>query len=292
MILSMTGYGTGSAQKDDTAVSVEIRTVNHRFLDLHIRLSREYLFLEGVIQQLVRKALTRGRVDVNVTIQKAAGLEYVVNSGMVTSYLETAARLKDEFNLQDSLDLRTLLNLPGVLKNNEVGQADDSSEVPDLLKQSVQAALEGVLQMRQREGEALRLDMLQNLAAIEESTHRIRQVSVDAPAEYLEKLNARLAQLLPKEGIDPQRLAQEAAMIADKCDISEEVVRARSHIKQFRAIMDSTEPAGRKLNFLIQELNREFNTMGSKTEKVNVSHNIVAVKSELEKIREQLQNVE
>ena len=205
MILSMTGYGTGSAQRDDTAVSVEIRTVNHRFLDLHIRISRDYLFFEGVIQQLVRKVLNRGRVDVNTTIQKAGGPEYVIDSGMVTSYLETAARLKDEFNLQDSLDLRTLLNLPGVLKNGEAEQTDDSDELSDLLKQSVQTALEGVLQMRRREGEALRLDMLQNLAAIEESTRLIRKLSANSPDEYLEKLNDRLAQLLPREEIDPQK---------------------------------------------------------------------------------------
>ena len=292
MILSMTGYGTGSAQKDDTAVSVEIRTVNHRFLDLHIRLSREYLFLEGVIQPLVRKALTRGRVDVNATILKTGGSEYVVNSGMVTNYLETAARLKNEFNLQDSLDLRTLLNLPGVLKNSETEQADDSDELSDLLKQSVQAALEGVLQMRRREGEALRLDMLQNLAAIEESTHRIRQLSADAPAEYLEKLNARLAELLPKEGIDPQRLAQEAALIADKCDISEEVARLESHIEQYRILISSDEKVGKKLDFLLQELQREANTILSKSGNMEVTHSAIAIKTDVEKLREQVQNVE
>ncbi len=292
MILSMTGYGTGSAQKDDTAVSVEIRTVNHRFLDLHTRISREYLFLEGVIQQLVRRVLTRGRVDVNATIQKAAGSEYVVNSGMVTSYLEAAARLKDEFNLQDSLDLRTLLNLPGVLKNGEAGQADDSDELSELLKQSVQEALEGVLQMRRREGEALRLDMLQNLAAIEESTHCIRKLSADAPAEYLERLNDRLAQLLPQEGIDPQRLAQEAALIADKCDISEEVARLESHIEQYRILVSSDEKVGKKLDFLLQELQREANTILSKSGNMEIAHNAIAIKTDVEKLREQVQNVE
>jgi uncharacterized protein (TIGR00255 family) len=292
MILSMTGYGTGSAQKDDTAVSVEIRTVNHRFLDLHIRISREYLFLEGLIQKLVRKALTRGRVDVNATIQKAGGSEYVVNSGAVAGYLEAAARLKDEFNLQDSLDLRTLLNLPGVLKNDEAEQPDDSEELSDLLKQGIQAALDGVLQMRRREGEALRLDMLQNLAAVEESTQRIQKLSAGAPAEYLEKLNGRMAQLLPREGLDPQRLAQEAALIADKCDISEEVSRLGSHIEQYRLLISSNEKAGKKLDFLLQELQREANTILSKSGNMEVAHNAIAIKTDVEKLREQVQNVE
>jgi len=292
MILSMTGYGTGSAQKDDTAVSVEIKTVNHRFLDLHIRISREYLFLEGLIQQLVRKVLTRGRVDVNATIQKAGDSEYVVNTGMVTSYLEAAARLKDEFNLQDSLDLRTLLNLPGVLKNDETEQPDDSEELTGLLKQSVQAALDGVLQMRRREGEALRLDMLQNLDAVRESTQRIRKLSADAPAEYLEKLNNRMAQLLPKEGLDPQRLAQEAALIADKCDISEEVARLESHIEQYRILINSDEKVGKKLDFLLQELQREANTILSKSGNMEVAHDAIAIKTNVEKLREQVQNVE
>lgn len=292
MILSMTGYGTGSAQKDDTAVSVEIRTVNHRFLDLHIRISREYVFLEGVIQQLVRNVLNRGRVDVNAKIQKAGGSEYVINTGMVTSYLEAAAGMKDAFNLQDSLDLRTLLNLPGVLKNGEAEQADASDELSDLLKQSVQSALEGVLQMRRREGEALRLDMLQNLAAIEESTHRIRKLSANSAAECLEKLNDRLAQLLPKEGIDPQRLAQEVALIADKCDISEEVARLESHIEQYRMLISSEEKVGKKLDFLLQELQREANTILSKSGNMEVTHHAIAIKTDVEKLREQVQNVE
>ncbi len=292
MILSMTGYGTGSAENDDAAVSVEIRTVNHRFLDLHIRLPREYLFLEGEIQQLVRNSLTRGRVEVSATVQRTGIPETVINSRMVESYLKAAARLKDEFNLQDSMDLRTLLNLPGVLKNGDADSAVASDELLDLLKQSVQAALEGVLQMRRREGEAIRVEMLQNLACIEENTQIIRKLSSDSSAECLKKLNERLAQLLPQREIDPQRLAQEAALIADKCDISEEVARLESHTEQYRTLICAEERVGKKLDFLLQELQREANTILSKSGNIKVAHHAIAIKTDVEKLREQVQNVE
>src|SRR5512137_1091019 len=137
MILSMTGYGTGSAQKDELTVSVEIRTVNHRFLDLHIRISREYLFLEGEIQQLVRGALDRGRVDVSATVVNTGSAAFLVNSGLIKSYMEAAGRMKEEYSLPDSLDLKTLLGLPGVLQNRDVIQPDDSSFVSDLINRSV-----------------------------------------------------------------------------------------------------------------------------------------------------------
>ena len=216
MILSMTGYGTGSAQKDDTTVSVEIRTVNHRFLDLHVRISREYLFLEGEIQQLVRGVLDRGRIDVSATVVNAGSAAFLVNSNLIRSYMEAAGRLKEEFNLPDSLDLKTLLSLPGVLQNRDMIQPDDSGFVSGLVNRSVRDALEGVLQMRRQEGEALRTDMLRNLASVEDSARRIHELSIDSAEEYLKRLRDRLTQLLSQQDIDPQRLAQEAALIADK----------------------------------------------------------------------------
>ncbi len=292
MILSMTGYGTGSAQKDDTTVSVEIRTVNHRFLDLHVRISREYLFLEGEIQQLVRGSLDRGRVDVNATVVNAGSASFLVNSGLIKSYMEAAVRLKEEFNLPDSLDLKTLLSLPGVLQNRDLIQPDDSSFVSDLINRSVRAALEGVLRMRRQEGEALRADMLQNLASVEESARRIHELSINLAEEYLKRLRDRLAQLLSQQDIDPQRLAQEAALIADKCDISEEIARLKSHVEQYHALMDAKEKAGKKLDFLLQEMQREANTILSKSGNLEISRHAIAVKTDIEKLREQVQNVE
>jgi uncharacterized protein (TIGR00255 family) len=291
MILSMTGYGSGSAQKDDFTVSVEIRTVNHRFLDLHVRLSREYLFLEGEIQQLVRNALDRGRVEVSVTIQNVSAAAFLVNSNLARGYMEAAGRLKQEFNLQDSLDLKTVLSLPGILQNRET-VADNTGALSELVNRGTNQALEGVVQMRRREGEALRIDMLRNLSSVEESAKRIEELSVNSAAENMQKIRERLTQLLPQGGIDPQRLAQEAALLADKCDISEEVARLKSHIEQYHALMNGMEKAGKKLDFLLQELQREANTILSKSGNLDVSSNAISIKADIEKLREQVQNIE
>jgi uncharacterized protein (TIGR00255 family) len=291
MILSMTGYGSGAAQKDDASVTVEIRTVNHRFLDLHVRLPREFAFLEAEVQQIVRGVLDRGRVDVNATIQNAGLAKFQINQSLVRSYIEAADRLRDEFRFPDSLDLKTLLGLPGILKNEDSAPTDN--DIPaDLIKKSVQDALEGVLRMRRQEGEALRADMLRNLASIKECAGHIHNLNVNSAAEYLQKLRDRLAQLLPQGGIDPQRLAQEAALIADKCDISEEVARLESHIAQYHALMDAKEKAGKKLDFLLQEMQREANTILSKSGNLEITGHAISVKTDIEKLREQVQNVE
>ena len=291
MILSMTGYGSGSAQKDDITVSVEIRTVNHRFLDLHIRLSREYLFLEGEIQQLVRSALDRGRVEVNTTIQNTSASVFLVNSNLVKGYMDAAEKLKQEFSLHDSLDLKAILSLPGVLQNRDM-VTDNAGTISGLVAEAVKSALEGVRQMRRKEGEALRTDMLKNLSSVEESSREIQRLSINSASEYMQKLRDRLSQLLTQGAVDPQRLAQEAALLADKCDISEEVARLKSHVEQYYALMDGKEKAGKKLDFLLQELQREANTILSKSGNLEVSRNAISIKADIEKLREQVQNVE
>jgi uncharacterized protein (TIGR00255 family) len=292
MILSMTGYGTGSAQKDSTVVSVEIKTVNHRFLDFHARISREYQFLEGEIQQLIRGALDRGRVDVSVTIQNSAADAFEINSSLLRGYMAAAANLKEEFHFQDSLDLKTILSLPGIVQVKEAAQTEPSSAVSELVAGSVREALVGVLSMRRQEGEALRADMLKNLACVEDSAGRIQELSVNLASEHLGKLRERLSQLLSQKEIDPQRLAQEAALIADKSDISEEIARLKSHIEQYRFLMNAKEKAGKKLDFLLQELQREANTILSKSGDLEISRCAIAIKTDIEKLREQVQNIE
>ncbi|MBN1569607.1 MAG: YicC family protein [Acidobacteria bacterium] len=292
MILSMTGYGTGSAQNDNASVSVEIKTVNHRFLDLHLRIAREYQPLEGEIQQLVRSVLDRGRVDISVTVRSAVEGAFELNSNLLRGYLETADRLRQEFHFQDSLDLKTVLSLPGILQSKEPVRAEAAAAVSELLRTSVKDALAGVLQMRVQEGEALCSDMRRNLAVMEESADRIREISGNSVEEHYKKLRERLDQLLPQGGVDPQRLAQEAALLADKCDISEELARLKSHIEQYRLLMDSKEKVGKKLDFLLQELQREANTILSKSGSLEVSNLAIAVKTDIEKLREQVQNVE
>jgi len=292
MILSMTGYGTGSAQNGDITVSVEIKTVNHRFLDMHIRLAREYLFLEQDIQQMVRAALDRGRVEVSAVIQNSNAAAFSINTTLIRKYLEAADKIKEEFHLSDSLELKTILSLPGVLQS-ETGDASENEEIlSDLIRSSIRNALEGVERMRKREGEALRASILQNLGVIEENTERIRDLSLKSAGECLEKLRERIALLVPQGGIDPQRLAQEAAFLADKGDISEEIGRLGSHIDQYRAFADGKEKAGKKLDFMLQEMQREANTILSKSGNLEISRLAIAIKTDIEKMREQVQNIE
>ncbi len=292
MILSMTGYGTGSAQKNNTVVSVEIKTVNHRFLDFHVRLPREYQYLEGEIQQRIRAALDRGRVDVGVTIQNASSAVFEINSGLVKGYMEAADRLREEFRFPDPVDLKTVLGLPGILQVKESVPEEPADAVSELVGESVREALEGVARMRRQEGEALEADMKQNLDRVEENAGRIRELSANLAGDHLRKLRERIAQLLSQAEMDPQRLAQEAAMIADKSDISEEIARLKSHIEQYRALMDSGEKAGKKLDFLLQELQREANTILSKSGDLEISRRAIDIKTDIEKLREQVQNVE
>jgi len=292
MILSMTGYGTGSAQKDGASVSVEIKTVNHRFLDLHLRISREYQFLEGEVQQRIRGALDRGRVDVNVTVQNTVSSVFEINTSLLKGYLDAVEKLRQDFNFQETPDLKTVLGLPGILQAKDAVPEQGNALIAELLRAGVQQALEGVLSMRTQEGEALRTDMRRNLAVIEENAGHIRDLSSNAAGEHLRKLRERIEQLIPQAGIDPQRLAQEAALIADKCDISEEIARLKSHIEQFYFLMDAGEKAGKKLDFLLQELQREANTILSKSGNLEVSRLAIAIKTDIEKLREQVQNVE
>jgi uncharacterized protein (TIGR00255 family) len=292
MILSMTGYGTGSAQKDDIAVTAEIKTVNHRFLDLHIRMPREHLFFEGDVQQIIRKALDRGRVEVNISIQNTGPAAFAVNSSLARGYLEAADSLRNEFHFQDSLDLKSILSLPGIIQSKDMPQIDAGEILPELLNKSVNCALEGVLQMRRQEGEALRVDMVRNLSGVKEKAGQIRELSLNSSAETMNKLRERIAQLLPQGEMDPQRLAQEAALLADRSDISEEIARLGSHIQQYHDLMNATEKAGKKLDFLLQELQREANTILSKSANLEVSRHAIAIKADIEKLREQVQNVE
>jgi uncharacterized protein (TIGR00255 family) len=292
MILSMTGYGTGAAQKNGLVISVEIKTVNHRFLDLHSRLPREYLFLEGEIQPLVRKALDRGRVDITVAIQNTASSSFAVNSALIKDYVAAAEKLKQEFNFNDAIDLKMVLSLPGVLQNRETIQSEDAALASELTGLCITEALEGVRSMRKTEGEALKAEMFKMLASIGASAQQIFALSANAVEEHMGKIRERISQLLPQIGIDPQRLAQEAALLADKCDISEEIARLKSHIEQFSAFMDGQEKAGKKLDFLLQEMQREANTILSKSGALEISRNALSIKADIEKLREQVQNVE
>jgi len=291
----MTGFGTATFQTGDTAVTVEVRTVNHRFLDLHVRMPRDYGSVEAEIHQCVRSLLTRGRVDINVNIQGSSQANLLLDPEVARSYLRAANRLKEEFHLEDSIDLRTLLTLPGVFRgkdapNDEKPISDDAFRAG--LLQALREALDGVLRMRTREGEALVKDLTQHLKNIHIKSEDVRKLAPALALEYKQQLEARLAQLLPQTSLDASRLAQEVALLAEKTDISEELNRLESHLEQFSGWLDSNQEVGKKMDFLLQEMQREINTMLAKTSNMEVTRSAIAMKADIEKLREQVQNVE
>ena len=295
MICSMTGYGTVSLQKQEAMVYIEVRTVNHRFLDVHIRLAREYGFLEPAISQLVRSAIRRGRVDLCVTIQATIPVECLINLSTTRSYLEAAARLQNEFHLADTITLNTLLGLPGVLQSQNpisTEQVAAGSELRGIVLDGVRQALDTVLEMRRTEGQALEAEMRGYLQGIHDKVAAIRERMPAVLVEYRQRLEERLKYLLPQVAPDPQRLAQEVALLAEKTDISEEIARLESHLDQYAAVLDDGSEAGKKLDFLLQEMHREISTVLSKTGHLEVTRLGIAVKADIEKLREQVQNVE
>jgi uncharacterized protein (TIGR00255 family) len=292
---SMTGYGTQFEEQGERTVSVEIRSGNHRFLDLHVRLPREYAFLEVEIAQLLRASLSRGRVDLYASVQAPVLADSLLDLRTGRLYVEAAARLRDEFQLKDTLDLRTLLGLPGVLRSREApvpSQAQGETASVQLILECVRKALKNLVEMRNREGQALASEMTERLGRIRESVGVICGLAPRAVEEQQRKLLERLRTLLPDAAIEPQRLAQEVALLAEKADITEELARLDSHLQQCERLVDSATPAGKELDFLMQELHREINTVLSKTTDIAITRSGLAVKAEIEKLREQVQNIE
>jgi len=293
MLKSMTAYARSEKTGEELTVLVEIRSYNSRHLDIAVRIPHGYLALEENIKTLIAGKVARGRIEANLQVKDDSGEAYAfeINTPKARAYHDSLAQLKDEFNISSKISLDLLMSGGGIIKPAEIDL--DMEACWPVFKDCINEAVDDLIAMRKREGDFLEADIAARLDGIEESVDQIKRESGNLLFHYQQRLKDRITVLT--KGIieiDPDRITQEAAFLADRSDISEEVVRTRSHINQFRAIVNSTEPAGRKLNFLLQELNREFNTMGSKTDKTNVSHIIVEVKSELEKIREQLQNVE
>jgi uncharacterized protein (TIGR00255 family) len=295
MIQSMTGYGTVSLLKDGATVAVEVRTGNHRFLDLHVRLAREYGFLESDISQLVRNVIRRGRVDVSVTIQATVPAECLVSVSTARSYIEAATRLRDELHMEGALDLETLLTLPGVLQSQSLfsqEQAAAGAALREVTMATVRQALDTVLQMRLQEGQVLEAELKSYLGSVRDRVAAIRAHMPSVLLEYRQRLDERLKYLLPQVTPDPQRLAQEVALLAEKSDISEEITRMESHLDQYAGVLADGREVGKKMDFLLQEMHREVNTILSKTGNLEVTRHGIAIKADIEKLREQVQNVE
>ena len=294
MLKSMTAYSFVEEVEDDVNVAIEMRTYNSRHLDMALRLPMGYASYEEKIKELVSAVLVRGRVEVRLTVKDASKreLQYEAEPVRAKAYLDACKQLMDDLHLSAApLSVEHLLNVPGMIQPSET-QPDIDAYWP-VIAAAVQKSTENVDRMRQKEGDFIRKDFDQRLDHIEQKLNEIEKSVQDLPEKYRNKLHARVEALT--KGVvelDPARIAQEACLLAERADISEEIVRSKSHIKQFKSIMGGDEPAGRKLNFLLQEFNREFNTMGAKVGQATAAHMIVDVKSEIEKLREQVQNIE
>lgn len=292
MVKSMTGYGSAEGVVGKLGVTIELRSVNNRFLDCSVRIPRVYTFVEDAMKAQVQKVITRGKVDVYVTIDssKADDVRITLNEPLLEAYLNAFKTLSEKFGLKNDVSVVSLSQFPDILlvEKNETDLEAFTEGICSILRDALQEFDE----MRKREGEKLKADILNHLSEIERILAAIEERSPKTVAEYRARLEQRMSEILADRGIDESRLITEVAIFADKVAIDEETVRLRSHIEQLKSLLESDQPMGRKLDFLVQELNREANTIGSKCNDTELSHMVVNLKAEIEKIREQAQNIE
>jgi uncharacterized protein (TIGR00255 family) len=289
---SMTGFGSSEREGTRGTIRVEIRSYNHRFLDLRLRLSRALQPLEPRVHQWARDRLVRGRVEINLQWEEsAAGAEPLrLNEEVLAFYVGLARRLREEFGVEGALDVQTLLGLRELVSLTEEAP-DIEREWPHVLE-AAQEALERMGEMQEREGGFLREDLLSRLQRLGEKLDSIRSLSKDLPGRFRERLEERLSNLLNQVPCDPQRIAQEIVLYTDKTDVTEEIVRLSSHLGTCEQALRDGSMTGKRLEFMIQEIYREVNTIGSKTPSAEITYLVVDMKSELEKVREQSQNLQ
>lgn len=292
MVKSMTGYGRAEDTLGGCTITVELRSVNNRYLDCNIRIPRLYLFAEDAIKARVQKVISRGKVDVFVTLDNAGGeaVKVSVNRGVADGYYAALQELSQTYGLSGDISVSLLSRFPDVLLA-EKAQEDVEQRAKDICS-VLDRALADFDQMRAREGERLKEDVLFRAARIEELVTLVEERSPQTVSEYRAKLEARMNEVLANTQLDPARILTEAAIFADKVAVDEETVRLRSHISQLREMLGQGGATGRKLDFLIQEFNREANTIGSKCSDIEIARHVVDIKAEIEKIREQVQNIE
>ena len=292
MIRSMTGYGRGQQLLHGRSITVEIRSVNHRYFEFSCRTPRGCAFLEDRLKRTLQQAISRGKVEVSLTLQtvESRGGAVAVDHALAGQYLTALRALAAEYGLTDDLTLSTVARLPDLFTVCR-GEEDEEELAADVLS-VLQEALDRFVAMREAEGERLRADVLSRLFTLEEHLAFVEERSPQTVAEYRARLTAKLNELLGGAVADEARILTEAAIVADRLAVDEETVRLHSHIAQLRGILDCAEPVGRKPDFLVQEMNRETNTIGSKCSDTAIAGHVVEMKSEIEKIREQIQNIE
>ena len=292
MIKSMTGYGSAKGAVEGLEISVELKSVNNRYLDASVRLPRSFLFAEEMVKSCVQKHISRGKVDVFVSVNSANAGDMVVqvNEALLKGYVEAVRHIAAEYGLSDELSAVNAAKFPDVL--NVEKKDVDAEAISAGMAEIVEAALRDFDAMRLREGEKLRDDVLARLETISALVSTVEEKAPETVAAYRKRLETKMAEVLGSAGIDENRILTEAAIFADRIAVDEETVRLRSHMAQLRGMINGDSPTGRKIDFLIQEFNREANTIGSKCQNSEIAHVVVDLKSEIEKIREQIQNIE
>jgi uncharacterized protein (TIGR00255 family) len=291
MLKSMTGYGQGTASGEKFAVTVDLRSVNNRNLDIHWRAPLDLASLEIPLKKLIQAAISRGRVDVTINFTQTADTTYELNRPLIRGFLEALRTMRDEFGLAGEADLATIARLPNVLlPSTSAGSLSET--VIEGIEAAMTHALTALVAMRAVEGHELQKEMLARIGRIEKNVAVIESGADGLIAAYRDKLRKRIEELLDKNSIDETRLAQEVAYLAERSDITEEIARLKSHLAQLRELLGSDGEIGKKLDFLLQETNREANTILSKSSELSICDSAIEIKTEVEKLREQAQNVE
>lgn len=292
MIKSMTGFGRERRTFEKREILVEIRAVNHRYYEFNARTPRACGYLDEKLKTLLGGLISRGKVEVSVYITNREGVsaDIAVNKELALGYLNALRSCTEELSLEDNLALSDIVRLPDVF--TVVKQQDDEEEIWQQVSETALAALERFVEMRETEGEKLYADVEARLKTIEQSVEKVEKLSPESVVLYRKKLTDKITEVVGDRGVDEARVLTEAAIFADKIAVDEETVRLRSHISQFRSLLAGSEPVGRKLDFLVQEMNREINTTGSKAQLLEITNTVLDMKAELEKIREQIQNIE
>ncbi len=291
MIKSMTGYGKANLSKDKKEYQVEIKSVNHRYLDICVKMPRVLSYLEEEVKKQISSQIKRGKVDVFITFENNSveDKEIKINTEIAKIYIDELKKLAKQENILDNIEVTEISKLPDVLtiQNNQ-----EDETIKEALLDAVSNATENLVQMRSIEGNKMADDLVARIQGIKEKVEEISSLSTGLIEEYVVKLEGRIKEILKNQDIDETRLAQEVVIYADKCSIEEEVTRLKSHISQFEKLIKTDEAIGKKLDFIIQEMNRETNTIGSKANNLEITNGVIDIKTELENIREQVQNIE
>lgn len=292
MIKSMTGYGSAKGAADGFEITVELKSVNNRYLDTSVRLPRSFIFAEDAVKSAVQSHISRGKVDVFVTVDSSSAGDVAVrvNEALLKGYIDAITHIFEEYPVTNDLTAMSVARLPDVLS---VEKRDmDAEEIAAAVSAITEKALRDFDEMRVREGEKLRDDVLSRLETIDRLVGIVEEKAPETVRDYRARLEQKMTEVLASSGIDESRILAEAAIFADHIAVDEETVRLRSHMSQLKTMINGSSPIGRKIDFLVQEFNREANTIGSKCQNSEIAHVVVELKSEIEKIREQIQNIE